>query len=632
MAVERHSSKRLSTVDKGLYALFSRHADESAHDRDRQRYRSAGLNTSFEVFIARLYGLGWLAGVTVSLFAFAGSTLLPASLARSIFGFFGRGLPIVNQLTVPAVGQFSLAVVLSLFTGAVVRWLVIRSGGWYLGRLGTARREQIEQTLPGAVRYMRVLASGNSDTRQLLHRVADQEAYGATAEALQDALNRAALAGSLDEGLSLVARDTPSRDSLAPFLLKLNEHASQGGDSLEGYLQMEGRLLSHKQERAHQRATGYLELIAELFVVVLIFPALTVLILTVAGVLSPGLGEPVATPLGQFTIRKLVFAGSLAFVLVAGIGGAWAVSALRPTNHATPDYERPTHPIGILRTAGHNPASAAVVCLVPAAVVLAVLATLGYGPANIVLLGYAAYSLPVGFVSVRRARIDDAKDREIRDFVHAISGHVSLGRPLPDAVQRVAREVDFGPLQSDVEALAFNLSLTTGTEDGADVRAAALDRFVGRIGTPLASQTVGLVVGALEAGSDTENVFETLETEIGRLYHERKTLRSRMVVYSAVGWTTALLVVGIIVAVNLTVLDSFSQLSGVAGSSAQMTLDPTAVDPARDQFRFYLIAQATVLACGWFAGVASRGKYEALLHSGALVVITYLVFTGLGVA
>ena len=632
MSVDYRSSRKLGAVDKGLYALFSRHADSTSHDRDRQRYRSTGLNTSFDVFIARLYGLGWLAGLAAAVLVFVVTTALPPSLAGRVFDFFGRGLPIINQLRIPSVGSAPLAVTASLFTGAVIRWLAIRAGGWYLGRLAAARRDQIERTLPGAVRYMRVLASGNNDTRELLHRVADQDAYGATAESLQDALNRAALAGSLDEGLSLVARDTPSRDGLAPFLLKLNEHASQGGDSLEGYLQMEGRLLSHKQERAHQRATGYLELIAELFVVVLIFPALTVLILTVAGVLSPGLGEEITTPLGQFTIRGLIFAGSLVFVLVAGIGGAWAVSALRPTDHATPSYEPPSHPLGIVRTAGQNPASAAVVCLLPAALVLLVLAALGYRIADVLLLGYAAYSIPVGLVSVRRARVDDAKDREIRDFVHAISGHVSLGRPFPDAVQRVAQEVDFGPLQSDVEALAFNLSLTTGTEDGDDVRAAALDRFVDRIGTPLASQTVGLVVGALEAGSDTESVFETLETEIGRLYHERKTLRSRMLVYSAVGWTTALLVVGIIVAVNMTVLDSFSQLSGVADSSAQMTLDPNAVDPARDQYRFYLIAQATVLACGWFAGVASRGTYEALLHSGALVVITYLVFAGLGVA
>jgi hypothetical protein len=240
--------------------------------------------------------------------------------------------------------------------------------------------------------------------------------------------------------------------------------------------------------------------------------------------------------------------------------------------------------------------------------------------------------VPVGTVAVRRARRDDAKDREIRDFIHAVSGHVSLGRPFPDAVQRVAGEVDLGPLQEDVEALAFNLGLTTSATEAEDVRAAALDRFVERVGTPLSSQTVGLVVGALEAGSDTERVFETLETEIGRLYHERKALRSRLMVYVAVGWTTALLVVGIVVAVNMTVLDGFSQLSDVAGSTGSLSLNPGAVDPERDRGLFYLVAQATVIACGWFAGTASRGKYEALLHSGLLVLVTYVVFTGLGVA
>jgi hypothetical protein len=208
---------------------------------------------------------------------------------------------------------------------------------------------------------------------------------------------------------------------------------------------------------------------------------------------------------------------------------------------------------------------------------------------------------------------------------------VSLGRPFPDAVERVSREVNLGPLQQDVETLAFNLGLTTGVEREDDVQASALDRFVDRVGTPLASQTVGLVVGALEAGSDTEDVFETLETEIGRLYHERKALRSRMLVYVVVGWTTALLVAGIVVAVNATVLDGFSQLSTVADSSTGIAVDPSAVDPARDRERFYLVTQATVIACGWFAGTASRGKYEALLHSGLLIVITYGIFTGLGV-
>jgi archaellum biogenesis protein FlaJ (TadC family) len=631
MATESESFESgLGPVDSGLYALFSRHADRQAHDRDRRRYRAAGIQTNFDVFLARIYGLAWTNGIATSLLCFLSIVLAPAGVFGAMLQFLGSGLPILNHTAFPGIPRPYAAFGIALALGIATRWITLRSGSLYLNRMAAIRRAGIERTLPGAVRYMRVLASGTNSQREMVERVAQQEAYGATADAFRSALNKATLTGSLDEGLAMVARDTPSKNLLSPFLLKFSEHAAQGRDSLEGYLSMEGRLLSQRQERIQDRAGGFLELVAELFVVLLIFPALAVLILTVASVLSPGLSETIATPFATLTLRAILIYASIAFVLVVGLGAAWTVAAIRPTDFAMPSYERPSG-IAILTTARRNPASAAVVCLVPAWAFAGGLWLLGYELQNVILLGYAAYGIPVGMVAVRRAALDDAKDREIRDFIHAVSGHVSLGRPFPDAVQRVSDDVDLGPLQQDVETLAFNLNLTTAVDGQADVRAAALDKFVDRVGTPLASQTVGLVVGALEAGSDTEHVFETLETEIGRLYHERKSLRSQLLVYVAVGWTTALLVVGIIVAVNAAVLDGFSQLSGVAESTGEMALDPGAVDPARDRERFYLVAQATVLACGWFAGMASRGTYEALLHSGLLVTITYVIFTGLGV-
>jgi archaellum biogenesis protein FlaJ (TadC family) len=620
----------LGPLDRGLYALFSRHADRHSHDRDRRYYRAAGLTTSFDVYISRVYGLAWGLGALAAVVAFGTLVLVPAGTVSAVLDFFRSGLPVVNRVPSVPIPRFYVALVVAVVVGVTVRWLLVRAGGFYLRRAAALRREEIERTLPGAVRYLRVLASGSNDLRGMLTRVADQEAYGATADAVRAALNKAALTGSLDEGLSMVARDTPSRDLLAPFLLKFREHAAQGGDSLESYLKMEGRLLSQRQSRVRERASGYLELVAELFVVLLVFPALAVLILTIASVLAPSLSSTVVTPLGTLSLRALLIYASAAFVLVVGAGAAAAVTSLRPTDHATPSYGRPDAWPAVAGTALTNPASTATLLapLVPA--VAGALWLLGYAVVDVLLLAYAAYGIPVGLVAIRRARRDDAKDREIRDFVHAVSGHVSLGRPFPEAVRRVAREVDLGALQPDVDDLAFNLGLTTGVDDTDDVRAGALDRFVDRVGTPLASQTVGLVVGALEAGSDTEDVFETLETEIGQLYHERKALRSRLLVYVAVGWTTALLVVGIVIAVNATVLDGFSQLSTVADANTGMALDPDAVDPARDRHRFYLVTQATVMACGWFAGTASRGRYEALLHSGVLVVLTYVVFTGLG--
>jgi hypothetical protein len=388
---------------------------------------------------------------------------------------------------------------------------------------------------------------------------------------------------------------------------------------------MESRMLSHQQSRSRERAGDFLELLAELFIVLLVLPALLIIIVTVMSVLAPGLSRPTTLP-GQPTVRALLVYGSAAFVLLVGFCTAFLVTQLRPPNHA-PTYERPGG-TATLTTALTNPASAAVVFLPIAFVGTAGLWTLGEQPLNAFLLGYAAYGFPVGLVALRRARRDDAKDREIRDFVHAVAGHVSLGKPFGEAVETVAREVDFGPLQRDVDDLAFTLGLTTGGDDG-DARGEALNRFVERVGTPLADQTVGLVTGAMDVGSDAETTFETLQTEVGALYHTRKKLRSELLIYVAVGWTTALLVVGIVVAVNVYVLEGFAQLSTVSQTTG-VAIDPDAVDLERDSWRFYLVTQSTMLACGWFAGTASRGRYEALLHSAALVVVCYVVFAGAG--
>ena len=436
------------------------------------------------------------------------------------------------------------------------------------------------------------------------------------------------MTGNIDEGLQRVARDTPAQDTLAPFLLKFREHADQGSDALREYLAMESRMLRNRQDRERKRAEGFLELLAELFVVLLVLPALVVIVLTVMSIISPGLSESVRTPLGSFTLRAAIVYGAAVFVLAVGLGTARLVAQLRPPDQHV-EYRRPTGTAATLATATTNPASATVV-LAPVGIAALVAAlSLGIGPVVAGLVGYVGFAVPAGLVAVRRARIDDAKDHELKDFVHAVSGHVNLGRPFPEAVEHVARDVDLGPLDGDVADLASNLRLTTTADGVGDLRTAALDRFVDRVGTPMAEQTVGLVIGALDAGSDTGVVFETLQGEVGRLYHENRALRSGMLVYVAVGWTTALLVIGIGVATSANVFAGFDRLSAMSDLSG-VAVDAGAIDIARDQYRVYVVTQATMLAAGWFAGVASRGQYEALLHSGCLVAVCHVVFVGVG--
>ena len=617
---------RLSVLDRTLYTLFASEADAARHSAHREQYRGTDLGVGFDVYVARLHGLAWLAAVAAVV-----PTLVIAMAAPSgTYDAVARALAGVAPVGVaPRPPRLLVGTVVGSAVGFTTRRGVIALGGRYLGWLASARRDDIERTLPGAARYLHALSSGADDPRAMLRKVAENDAYGETAVAARKVLNTAALTGSLGEGLRRVARDTPSRDTLAPFLLKFREHSQQGGDALANYLGLEARMLGHRRSQARQRNEGFLELIAELFVVLLVMPALLVVVLTVMSVLAPGLSEPVPTPLGAITARAALIYGAAAFVLVVGAGAAATVAHLRPTERQV-TYSRPDGAVATLRTALTNPASAAVV-LAPLA-----LAGVGAGHASGVhplaslLAGYVAWGVPVGAVAVRRARIDDAKDREIQEFVHAVSGHVGLGRPFGEAVALVAEDVDLGPLQADVAALAFDLSLSDSPE-GTDRRTAALDRFVDRVGTPLAAQTMGLVTGALDAGSDTEEVFETLQTEVGQLYHEKQSLRSDLAVYVAVGWVTALLVVAIVVAVDLYVLDGFSQLSAMPGS-AGFALDPDAVRPARERFRFAVVAGATSIAAGWFAGMASRGRYDALLHSALLGALTAGIFAGVGLA
>ncbi|WP_251341436.1 type II secretion system F family protein [Haloplanus halophilus] len=617
-----------STLDRVLYALFARHADDRRHVRDRKRYRGTDLRLSFDVYLARVYGLSWAAALAATLPTLVVGVAFGDALPTAVSAAVDDALPLA-RVSLPVPPVTALAVAVGLVAGGLAKAATVRLGGWYLRWLASARRNDIERTLPGAVRYLHVLSSGGDGHRAMLRKVAATDPYGETAVSIRKVLNTASLTGSLHEGLRRIARDTPSRELLAPFLLKFSEHAQQGEAELANYLRMESRMLAHRQDRARQRAAGLLELLSEVFMVLLVLPTLLVIVLTVLAIISPGLSEPFSTPLGTTTPRAVVVYTSAAFVLVLGVGASIVVGGLRPPGQ-TVHYRRPSGVLATLASAPLNPASAAVVAAVPALGALAALHTVGYPPADVVLLGYAAYALPVGVVGVRRARLDDAKDREIKDFVHAVSGHVNLGRPFPEAVELVARDVDFGPLDPDVADLALNLSFTS-PETGLDenVRTAALDRFVDGVGTPLAEQTVGLVTGALDAGSDAGTVFDTLQTEIGRLYHEKRELRANLLAYVAVGWTTALLVVGIAVAVGIHVFDGFEQLASVRGAGGYV-IEGSAIDLERERYRLYVVTQATMLASGWFAGTASRGRYEALLHSGALVTVCHLVFAGVG--
>lgn len=84
--------------DRGLYALFSRHADSPRHDRDRRRYRGAGVGPSFDVFLARVYGLSWAAFALVTLGTAGPALAVPAGVFDAASALAHDALPVINRL------------------------------------------------------------------------------------------------------------------------------------------------------------------------------------------------------------------------------------------------------------------------------------------------------------------------------------------------------------------------------------------------------------------------------------------------------------------------------------------------------------------------------------------------------
>ncbi|MFB6110358.1 MAG: hypothetical protein ABEJ60_05730 [Halodesulfurarchaeum sp.] len=598
----------LASLDPIAYRLFGRHTRNDRHDRERTLYAALAFEPGFETYLIGQYAVSWLVAALAGVGVAIGAARITAS----------------TELRWPVGPGFAADIRLIYVLGAgllaggcakyVFRWLV-RVG---MNSLVRRRRTEIEHTLPGAVRFLQVTATGTTDPRRLLAGVADRKSiHGATAESFRSILRRQALTGSVESAIRREARDTPGRDSLAPFLRTFLERHRDGERSLREFLAAESRLLAVEDEQRHRREGGYLRAVVGLFVVLLVGPLVVGLGVLGAAIVLPAEASPIPRPLTPRLDGILTGLGSGSILLLGG-GAALLAYLLRPSGHRWALPEPAQSPAAVLRTSPINPTNALLLLLPPVLIGAVWGIFRGIPMKTAILAGYVALAIPTGLIDVRRARRRSRLDRALPAFVHALAERLESGMPFRRAVSRISMEERFGPLDGPIRKLAVDVRLNHGPEGG---RARALERFVGRIGTPFAGRTVGLAVGAIEAGADARTAVAHLQTETGRLRHADRARRARFPVVILVGWTVGLLIVAIVVAVNLMVLDTATPSGPVAGITVGALDGPTSRRPL-----FYVLTQATMLASGWFAGLSGRGVYEALLHSGVLLAVAWLGF------
>ncbi len=581
----------------------------------RDRYRKATPDGSYARYRTAIITGIWIAGITVG-----AAGLFIATIALRRVGV---------QITGPVTATYATMIVVGcgLVGGLCGAGSVLATGQYWLRYRREQRRRQIARTLPATVRYLRVLVDGIGEHERRFGAAAAVDAHGATGDELRRVVTNARLTGSFDHGLREIARETPSHDRLAPFLLKYIEHARQSERSLRSFLTVEARMQTLREERQRQRTIDSMELIAELFVVLLVLPAVLLIVLIVVSMLSPALTRPVWTPIGSKSVLVVVGYACAGGVVTVGCGATWLVRSLQPPGLQPPSYSWPATPRAILETAHRNPNSAAMVAVLPALLILVVLWIHTGSPLDAIVLTTVSAGVPIGVISIRRRRLDTAKDRTLGAFIHAVAGHVRLGTPLSVAVSRVGTDLDHGPLQEDIDRLSMRLQFITPPANAVGVRTAALNRFVADVGTALAAQSIGLLCDAIRAGSAPKTVLETLQTEVGRLYQEKRALQSTMAVYTIIGWTTGLLIVAIMAIISTEVFASFEPIESVSGGFGATGIQSGAFSFERGRSLCYLVTQSTMLSCGLFAGGTTGDRYESLFHASLLLAIGYVVFT-----
>mgnify|MGYP000111297293 CR=1 FL=1 len=587
------------------YRLFGHQVSADRHALDRDRYRALAPDRPFESFVLGMYGLAWLLA-------------LPAGVLAG-WGVAGLLNGWSDALGLPGgpVGRLLIAVAAGIVSALLVRGAVVRLCSRLLAVLVQRRRRQVEETLPGAVRALHVAATGTSSLEQLFDHVARRpRVHGATADRLAAICEQHALTGNLEAAMRRHARETPAGDTLAPFLRSLIQRRQAPEHTLESFLARESRLLAAADQRRHRRSHATLRRSLGVVLLLLVGPAAVGLALLVGAVSSP-LPSAVLTQSLPSLTTVLATAGSAVILFLGGLATVFAW-LLRPRGRRWAVPTPSKRPARIVRTSLRNPSNAALL-LTPVG-----LAVLGGGllagvPARAVLVwAYAVVALPVGVVDLRRSRRRASMDRALPTFVNHLADRLDGGLPLRRAVAAVASREHYGPLDRPVERLAADLRTMNGPEGG---RKRALERFVGRIGTPFAGRTVGLAVDAIEAGADARSAVTHLQTETGRLAHTTHGRQSRLPVVLLVGTAVGLLLVAIVVLVNLMVLESAAPAGPVAGVAVEALGQPRTERPL-----FYAVIQATMLASGWFAGLTGRGVFEALLHSGLLVTIAWVGF------
>lgn len=240
-------------------------------------------------------------------------------------------------------------------------------------------------------------------------------------------------------------------------------------------------------------------------------------------------------------------------------------------------------------------------------------------PPVIAALAVLVSTGPVAYFSLVRARHDRAVEERFPDLLRDLNESYAAGMTMAQSI-RVASRGDYGRLNPEIRRMAHQLSWGTTFPD-------ALRLFSERVGTPLVTRAVSLIIKATQAGGNVKDVLAAAARDSREIKALEADRRLSMALYVIVIYVAFGVFLGVTAALQglliPSVLGSTGQISGSGVAALNVQSGLTMVD---FQFVFFGVGIIQALGSGIVAGVMSEGNIAAgLKHSAIMVAITALV-------
>jgi flagellar protein FlaJ len=223
---------------------------------------------------------------------------------------------------------------------------------------------------------------------------------------------------------------------------------------------------------------------------------------------------------------------------------------------------------------------------------------------------------PVGYFSYARERqIQQLEDR-FPDFLRDLNESYGAGLTMAQAI-RVAARGDYGRLNPEIRRMAHQVSWGTPFPE-------ALKMFADRVGTPIVTRAVALIIKATRAGGNAKDVLAAAardSREIKALQNERKL---SMTLYVIVIYVAFGVFLGVVAALQGLLVPALLKSTGasIPGQGIGSVVAAGGVTLTDYRLIYLGIGVVQALGSGIVAGVMAEGSYAAgLKHSTILIAL-----------